>query len=288
MIQMSKTIYEALNRASSFLEENNREKEVARYILQFVLGKNYSELMMAMYEEISTDSFNTFWSYVEEHATGRPYQYIIGQETFYDREFLVNESVLIPRPETEELIEEVRKRAPHLFKDKNPLNIADIGTGSGAIAITIQKELPNAKVTATDISENALQVAVQNAERLSATIDFKQGDLAEPISHEKWDIVLSNPPYIAHSEAPSLSDTVIDYEPHLALFADEDGLLLYRKLSEQLPSLMNSTSLIGFEIGYEQGPAVAGMLQKAFPKGNVEVIQDINGKNRFVFCTNAE
>jgi len=86
---MSKTIYEALNRASSFLEENNREKEVARYILQFVLGKNYSELMMAMYEEISTDSFNTFWSYVEEHATGRPYQYIIGQETFYDREFLV-------------------------------------------------------------------------------------------------------------------------------------------------------------------------------------------------------
>ena len=288
MIQMSKTIYEALNRASSFLEENNREKEVARYILQFVLGKNYSELMMAMYEEISTDSFNTFWSYVEEHATGRPYQYIIGQETFYDREFLVNESVLIPRPETEELIEEVRKRVPLLFKDKSPLHIADIGTGSGAIAITIQKELPNANVTATDISENALQVAAGNAKRLSAIIDFKQGDLAEPISHEKWDVVLSNPPYIAHSEAPSLSDTVMDYEPHLALFADEDGLLLYRKLSEQLPSLMNSTSLIGFEIGYEQGPAVAGMLQKAFPKGNVEVIQDINGKNRFVFCTNAE
>ena len=286
---MSKTIYEALTRASSFLEENNREKEVARYLLQHVLGKNYSQLMMAMYEEIPTEAFETFWSYVEEHTTGRPFQYIIGQESFYGRDFFVNEHVLIPRPETEELIEEVKKRVPAVFTtNKDSLTIADIGTGSGAISITIKKEFPTAQVTATDISSEALQVAGKNAQLLQADITFKQGDLLEPIAQQKWDIVLSNPPYIGQHEAESLSDTVIDYEPHLALFAEEDGLQLYRKMAEQLPLMMNVPSFIGFEIGYEQGPAVKKMLETAFPMATVEVVKDINQKNRFVFCTIVE
>ncbi|WP_345798856.1 peptide chain release factor N(5)-glutamine methyltransferase [Bacillus sp. Cr_A10] len=282
---MCKTTYEALTRASSFLEENNREKEVARYLLQHVLKKNYSELMMAMYEEISQEAFQTFWAYVEEHATGRPFQYIIGQETFYGRDFIVNENVLIPRPETEELIEDVKKRALKLFDTNKVLQIADIGTGSGAIAISIKKEMPNTIVTATDISTEALRVAMKNAQRLDAEVRFKQGDLLAPIANQKWDIILSNPPYIGQQEAESLSDTVIEYEPHLALFAEEDGLQLYRKMAEQLPAMMNIPSLIGFEIGYEQGTAVQKMLQKAFPNAAVEVVKDINKKNRFVFCT---
>ena len=285
---MCKTTYEALTRASSFLEENNREKEVARYLLQHVLKKNYSQLMFAMYEELSTEEFHTFWSYVEEHATGRPFQYIIGQETFYGRDFFVNENVLIPRPETEELIEEVKKRVKTLFEANKILQVADIGTGSGAIAVTIKKEIPNAEVTATDISEQALEVAMENAQLLDAEIDFKKGDLLAPISLQKWDVVLSNPPYIGLHEAETLSDTVIDYEPHLALFAEEDGLQLYRKMAEQLPSMLNVPSFIGFEIGYEQGVAVQNMLQTAFPKALVEVVQDINKKNRFVFCTITE
>ncbi|MEI4768913.1 peptide chain release factor N(5)-glutamine methyltransferase [Psychrobacillus sp. FJAT-51614] len=282
---MCKTNYEAITRASSFLEENNREKEVARYLLQHVLKKNYSELMMAMYEEISQDTFRTFWAYVEEHATGRPFQYIIGQETFYGRDFLVNENVLIPRPETEELIEDVKKRALKLFDANKTLQVADIGTGSGAIAISIKKEIPSTIVTATDISIEALQVAKENAQRLDAEIQFIQGDLLAPIANQKWDIILSNPPYIGQHEAESLSDTVIEYEPHLALFADEDGLQLYRKMAEKLPTMMNIPSFIGFEIGYEQGPAVQKMLQHAFPNAVVEVVKDINKKNRFVFCT---
>lgn len=285
---MCKTIYEALNRASSFLVENNREKEVARYLLQHVLGKSYSQLMMAMYEEISTDDFGTFWSYIEEHATGRPFQYIIQQETFYGRDFFVNEDVLIPRPETEELIEEVEKRTKSLFDVNISLKLADIGTGSGAIAISIKKEIPRLQVTATDISSAALAVAKKNAQVLSADITFKQGDLLEPIQDQKWDIVLSNPPYIGHDEAKTLSDTVIDYEPHLALFAEEDGLQLYRKMTRQLPKMMNKTSFIGFEIGYEQGLAVQEMLQIAFPNALVEVVQDMNKKDRFVFCTIVE
>lgn len=285
MIRMCKTNFEALKRASSFLEENNREKEVARYLLQHVLQKNYSELMIAIYDEITIEAFQTFWAYIEEHATGRPFQYIIGQESFYGRDFLVNEHVLIPRPETEELIVEVQKRAASLFELNKPIKIADIGTGSGAIAITIKKEIPHATVTATDISPEALSVAKKNAERLEALIDFKQGDLLAPIADQKWDIILSNPPYIGSHEAASLSDTVIDYEPHLALFAEEDGLQLYRKMAEKLPSVMNVPSFIGFEIGYEQGPAVQKMLQNVFPEALVEIVQDINQKNRFVFCT---
>jgi len=285
---MCKTIYEALNRASSFLEENNREKEVARYLLQHVLGKNYSQLMMAMYDEISKEDFQIFWNYVEEHTTGRPFQYIIGQETFYERNFVVNEHVLIPRPETEELIEEVKKRMNTVFEPDKRLTIADIGTGSGAIAITIKKEMPDAVVTATDISKEALQVASKNAQLLEAEIQFNQGDLLAPIADQKWDIILSNPPYIGQHEAESLSDTVIDFEPHLALFAEEDGLQLYRKMTEQLPHMMNVPSFIGFEIGYEQGPAVEKMLQSAFPNATVEIVKDINQKNRFVFCTITE
>lgn len=285
MIQMCKTIYEALTRASSFLEEKNREKEVARYLLQHVLQKNYSELMLAMYEEISSEQFEQFWSYIEEHATGRPYQYIIGQETFYDRDFTVNENVLIPRPETEELIVEVKRRVQELFGQDKEIQLADIGTGSGAIAVTIQKEIPYARVTATDISPVALDVARTNAQNLQADIQFKQGDLLMPINDQKWDVILSNPPYIGHHEAASMTDTVLDYEPHLALFAEEDGLQLYRKMAAQLPSIMNTPSLIGFEIGYEQGPAVQQMLQEAFPKACVEIVKDINQKNRFVFCT---
>ncbi|MFF2753407.1 peptide chain release factor N(5)-glutamine methyltransferase [Psychrobacillus sp. NPDC058041] len=288
MIPMCKTTYEALTRASSFLEENNREKEVARYLLQHVLKKNYSQLMFAMYDELSTEDFKTFWSYVEEHATGRPFQYIIGQETFYGRDFFVNENVLIPRPETEELIVEVKKRVKTLFDANKILQVADIGTGSGAIAVTIKKEIPNAEVTGTDISEQALEVALENAQLLDAEIQFRKGDLLAPISLQKWDVVLSNPPYIGLHEAETLSDTVIDYEPHLALFAEEDGLQLYRKMAEQLPSMMNVPSFIGFEIGYEQGVAVQNMLQTAFPKALVEVVQDINKKNRFVFCTITE
>lgn len=285
---MCKTNFEALTRASSFLEENNREKEVARYLLQHVLQKNYSELMMTIYEEITSEAYQTFWDYVEEHATGRPFQYIIGQESFYGRDFLVNEHVLIPRPETEEMIEEVKKRATNLFEANKSIKIADIGTGSGAIALTIKSEILNAKVTATDISPEALVVAKKNAERIKVNVEFKQGDLLAPIADQKWDVILSNPPYIGSHEAENLSDTVIDYEPHLALFAEEDGLQLYRKMAAQLPGMMNTPSLIGFEIGYAQGPAVQKMLKNAFPLALVEVVKDINQKNRFVFCTITE
>lgn len=278
-----KYVYEALKRASSFLLENGREEGAARILLQHELGLSYSGLIAAMRDEISETQFNRFWVNVEQHAKGVPVQHLTGSEEFYGRNFLVNPDVLIPRPETEELIEETLQLIErHLFKEE--LAIADIGTGSGIIAITMKCELPNALVTATDISQPALETAALNAERLHSEIDFRLGDLTEPIKDRKWDVVLSNPPYIGHEEAPSLSDSVRDFEPHNALFADQEGLALYEKMAEQFPKLINKPGIIGFEIGYQQGPAVEKMLKSAFPDAVVYIKEDINKKDRMVFA----
>lgn len=278
-----KYVYEALKRASSFLLENGREEGAARILLQHELDLSYSGLIAAMRDEISEAQFNRFWANVEQHAKGVPVQHLTGSEEFYGRNFLVNPDVLIPRPETEELIEETLQLIErHLFKEE--LAIADIGTGSGIIAITMKCELPNAQVTATDISQPALETAALNAERLHAEIDFRLGDLTEPIKDRKWDVVLSNPPYIGYEEAPSLSDSVRDFEPHNALFADQEGLALYEKMAEQLPKLINKPGIIGFEIGYQQGPAVEKMLKSAFPDALVYIKEDINKKDRMVFA----
>ncbi|MFC4410680.1 peptide chain release factor N(5)-glutamine methyltransferase [Chungangia koreensis] len=281
---MTKKIYEALQRASSYLQEHGREEGIARLLMQHVLGYSHAKLLSEMREEMPEDKFSTFWSMVEEHIEGKPVQYIIGYEWFYGRQFEVDESVLIPRPETEELVLETLNRMKRIWPDGGSLKLADIGTGSGAIAVTMKLEAPNLKVTATDISEEAIETARKNADQLQADIDFLKGNLNEPLAGQSWDIVLSNPPYISYEEAETLSDVVVDHEPHSALFAEEEGLILYRQLAEQLPALLNRPGLIGVEIGYSQGEAVKGFFERTFPAAQVEVIQDINGKNRMVFC----
>ena len=278
-----KYVYEALKRASSFLLENGREEGAARILLQHELGLSYSGLIAAMRDELSEQQFDRFWRNVEQHAKGIPVQHLTGSEEFYGRNFLVNPNVLIPRPETEELIEEalglIDRHLP-----KKELTIADIGTGSGIIAITMKCELPDAQVTATDISQPALEMAAINAERFNAIIDFRLGDLTEPIKDQKWDVILSNPPYIGYAEAPSLSDSVRDFEPHSALFADREGLALYEKMAGKFPDLINKPGIIGFEIGYQQGPAVKKMLKSAFPDAIVYIKEDINKNDRMVFA----
>ena len=279
-----KTIFEALSWASSFLMENGRDENAGRMLLQHVLETNYSGLMMRMHDELADDHASLFQQYVLEHAKGRPVQYITGYEEFYGRKFQVNESVLIPRPETEELILGSIERINRMFGKDKDIRLVDIGTGSGAIAITMKLELPSAKVTATDISDAALQTAKKNADELQAKIDFRLGDLSQPIQNEKWDVVLSNPPYIAYDEAKEMSEVVLDHEPHTALFAEENGLILYRKLAENLPNLLNKPALIGLEIGYTQGEAVANLFRKSFPQAKIEIVKDINKKNRMIFC----
>ncbi len=285
---MPNTVFEVLQRASSFLSANGREETAARLLIQNVLQTNYSGLMMRMQEQMPNEQIAVLEEMLQMHARGVPVQYIIGVEEFYGREFQVDQSVLIPRPETEELIVGAMERMKKLFGKESSLKLADIGTGSGAIAVTMKLEWPDAAVTATDISQAALATAGKNAEQLQATIDFRLGDLTEPIAQQKWDVVLSNPPYIAFQEAAEMSDVVLEHEPHTALFAEEDGLILYRKLAEQLPALMNRPALIGVEIGYTQGRAVAGFFQQYFPNALIEIVKDINGKDRIVFCEISE
>ena len=276
-------IFEALNRASSYLIENGREEAAARILLQHVLGVSHAGLLSSLRDSMDAKSHERFWSFIEQHAKGTPIQHLTGYEMFYGRKFDVNPDVLIPRPETEELIEETLELIARYIPDPSP-SIADIGTGSGIIAITMKKELPSATVAATDISQPALAAARHNAQELGAQIDFHLGDLLEPVKGQKWDVILSNPPYIAYSEAPSMSDSVTDYEPHSALFADDEGLALYSKMMEGLPELINKPGIIGFEIGHLQGRAVENMLKKTFPQAKIYCKKDINKNDRMVFC----
>ncbi len=278
-----KNVMEALEWASSFLVDNGREQTAARIVMQHVLGTSYSEVMLHLQDELTAEQQETFKALLEEHVSGRPVQYCVGSEEFYGRSFLVDESVLIPRPETEELVLGTINRLPKLFPHQT-LKLADIGTGSGAIAISMKLECPELTVIATDLSENALATSQKNAQRLEADIDFRLGDLTAPLAGEKFDIVLSNPPYIAFDEAQEMSSVVLEHEPHSALFAEEDGLILYRKLAEQLPLYMNSPGLIGLEIGYTQGEKVAKFFQDSFPQATISIEKDINGKPRMIFC----
>ena len=279
-----KTIFEALRWASSFLIDKGRDENAARILMQHVCDTNYSGLMMRMHDELEEVQLNRFEDFVAEHAKGKPVQYIIGYEEFYSRKFIVDSSVLIPRPETEELIYGAIERMKRLFGEGQQLKLADIGTGSGIIGITMKKEWPSSNVVATDISRDAIVTAKKNAENLDAHIEFRQGSLTEPLANEKWDVILSNPPYIAFEEAKEMSEVVLDHEPHSALFAEEEGLVLYRQLAEQLPSIINRPALIGVEIGYTQGDAVANFFKSSFPQAKIEIVKDINQKNRFVFC----
>jgi release factor glutamine methyltransferase len=280
-------VYEALQWASSFLSEHKRDENAGELLLRFFLHMNRSTLLSNLREELDQDVFTRFQEAVMLHAEGRPIQYIMGFEEFYGRSFTVNEHVLIPRPETEELVLGALQRIEALFGSNRLVDVVDIGTGSGAIAVTLKLERPQLRVTASDISEEALRVAAKNAEQLSADVQFEKGDLLQPFLEkgQKFDVVISNPPYIPLEDKKSMSIVVTDHEPHGALFAGEDGLDLYRRLAKELPFVLKEKALVGFEVGAGQSKAVTDLLQQAFPSAKIETVYDINGKDRIVFAT---
>lgn len=281
---MHNTVHEALEWASSVFVRQGREVTAARILIQHIVGCSYAEVPMHMTDTLNEQQLQRLTTWVQQHVDGRPVQYIVGSEEFYGRTFLVDESVLIPRPETEELVVNTMNRIQTLFGQHDQPRLVDIGTGGGAIAVTMKLECPKLEVVATDISEQALATAEKNADMLHAEIDFRLGDLEQPIEHEKWDIILSNPPYIAYSEAVDMPDVVLAHEPHSALFAEEQGLILYRRLAQVAPKLLNVPGLIGVEIGYTQGEAVANYFLESFPQATITIEKDINNKPRMVFC----
>lgn len=283
---MSKKVYEALNWASSFFKEHGRDENAGEILLRHFMKQSRAQLFASLQDTISTDIWDRFKEAVLLHGKGKPVQYIMGYEEFYGRTFFVNEEVLIPRPETEELVYGVLQRIKTFFQGAEGLDLLDVGTGSGAIAISLKLECPSLNVTASDIANESLEVARKNAENLQADIQFIEGDLLKPFinQEQKFDLVISNPPYIPIGDIEEMSVVVTEHEPHRALFAGEDGLNLYRRFMEELPLVVKPKALVAFEVGYGQSQAVADMLRKTFPNGKVEVVYDINGKDRMVFA----
>lgn len=277
--------YEVLQWASSFLKKHEREEQIAEVLLQHHLQLSRSAFFLHMRDEIAEHIWHAFYQDIEKHVkTGMPVQHIIGTAPFYGRDFHVNPAVLIPRFDTEMVIEQTLHR---LQKHPTPsdLIVVDVGTGSGIIAVTLKLEMPDLTVYATDISEEALEVAKQNAVKFGADIQFLQGNFLEPIIQEqiKVNVIVSNPPYINYQDEKSLADTVKNYDPPLALYADDNGLASYRDIIRQSTSLhQNSLRHIVFEIGYDQSADVTEIARKTYPKSSLTTYQDLNGKDRVV------
>jgi release factor glutamine methyltransferase len=218
-----------------------------------------------------------FRALIQRRLAGEPIQYITGETEFYGLPFRVTRDVLIPRPETEHLVEKVLELATHFFAPR----ILDVGTGSGCIAVSLAHGIPHAHITAIDLSASALAIARENAKINGVEVRFIKGDLLVPVAGERFEIVVSNPPYVASADRDTLSVEVRDFEPALALFAGEDGLEVYRRL---IPAAFNALVPGGFvvlEIGHGQEQEIRALLS-ANGFENIECINDLQGIPRVV------
>lgn len=256
---------------------------IARILISYIAGISSHEIPLSKSIQFTEKQQRMFDAYLVELKNQKPIQYVIGETEFYGLTLKVNSSVLIPRPETEELVHWVISECPLA------LSIFDIGTGSGCIPIALAKNLPNAKVSATDISKEALAVAVQNARNCKVDIDFIQHniltDSSIALKNKPFDVVISNPPYIRESEKKDMMPNVLEYEPTVALFvSDLDPLLFYRRIALVSKELLKQNGSLFFEINEAFGLETKQMLT-GLDYGNVQIKKDINGKDRMVKAT---
>jgi release factor glutamine methyltransferase len=282
------TIREALLRASRFFERKGiRSPQFnAEVLLMHVLGVDRTGMLVRFRDPLLEEARALFDELVQKRGEQVPLQHLTGVQEFYGREFLVSGAVLIPRPETELLIERVLEEKEAF--GPSPL-IVDIGTGSGAIAVTLALEWPGAQVVAVDLSPDALSMAKKNAERLGAAsqIQFVQGDLVTPILERglRPDIVVSNPPYIPTKDCEKLDVEVRDHEPRLALDGGEDGMHPYRVICRELPKLWpkSGPAFVAFEVGIHQDRAVENMIRAVLPCGETGIVADWQGIGRVIW-----
>ena len=218
---------------------------------------------------------------VKRLIEGEPLNYVLGYSYFYGYRLKVDEAVLIPRFETEELVGRVLSGYDEYFKDQK-IDLADVGTGSGAIAIALKKEEDNLNVYASDISKEALEVAILNAQNNQADIRFFEGSMLKPLieNNIKLDILVSNPPYIRNDEV--VEHSVRDYEPNVALFGGDDGLKFYRMIFEDAHKVLKERSMMFFEMGYDQKENLTALAREFFPSADINVYKDINNKDRIL------
>ena len=272
---------QAITKACLLLRRQGKEESLARFLLMYMLDESPQLFSNSFSEQLSQENEEKYFSLIEKHIKEDvPLSHLVGFEYFYDRKFKVTKDVLSPRMETEELIYRVVEYVKST--KKNNLKILDLCTGSGIIAITLKKELSqfSIDVVASDISEEAIKVAKENAQSHDATIKFIQSDIFDNIA-DKFDIIVSNPPYIDRKDEVTMQDNVLKYDPHLALFAEEEGMYFYRKIIEQANDYLNENGVIFFEIGYDQKDKI---IKLADLNGySAEVYKDINGRDRMAF-----
>ncbi len=270
--------HEVLQRASSFLKAKGKEEQAAKYVLLGRLDWDLTQWLLQMNNPMPEACYQRFQQDIQLLLTDYPPQYILGWCEFYGARYTVTEATLIPRPETEELVEACLKA-----NQVDSLNVLDIGTGSGIIAISLKRLRPTWVINATDISEKALAVAQINAKKHQTPITFRLGNLGEPFLSEKFDIILANLPYIGENEWTEMDRSVRTYEPKSALFAANQGLALFEELANQLPTLLKGTGQLFLEIGYQQGEKVREIVRKKYPEKEIQILKDLNGLDRIIW-----
>ena len=276
------TFNEAIHTAKKACEKENIPAETAMSYLFEIANMEKYNLYMHLDEQMPKELYNEFQSGLERILKHEPLAHVLGYSWFYGYKFKINEDVLIPRYETEELVAQILARKDQYFKDQQVTAI-DVGTGSGAIAISLKKEEDSIGMYASDISAKAIEVAKENAINNEVKVEFMVGDMLEPFIERqmKVDILISNPPYIPSGE--DLETEVVDHEPHVALFGGIDGMDFYRIIFKNCHKLLKEKSFMAFEIGYNQFPTLEKEIKKYCPEATYEIVKDINGKNRMLF-----
>ncbi len=271
------TYLKALNWAFLFLEEHAKEREAARFLL---LGRKHwttTQLVLHYHDEMPTAEYDQYQADLNAFIADQPAQYILGYANFYGRDFKVTPATLIPRLETEELVEWILDAT----QPKNrPLKVLDVGTGTGAIAITLACEHPEWEVTAIDISLEAIAVAQANARQLNAHVNFIVGDFLTPVMGQQFDVIVSNPPYIAQDERHVMDASVLKYEPDLALFADNNGLAFYERFAKEVRAYLKTDGQLYLEFGYQQKEAIVRLFEHESTDVAVTIKKDMANWSR--------
>ena len=271
---------ETISQLEKNLQEIGEDPENLTYVFRELKSWSLLDFILHQNKEVTESDQKILESIMAQLEDHRSPQYITGKAYFRDLELAVDERVLIPRPETEELVDLVLKE-----NSKADLRVLDIGTGSGAIAISLKSARPDWQVTASDISQGALQLAEENSKLNQVSLDFVESDVFSQITGT-FDVIISNPPYIAYGDKDEVGMNVLASEPHLALFADEDGFAIYRQIIEGAGEHLSENGKLYFEIGYKQGDGLRALLSKHFPQKRVRVLEDIFGKDRKVVMDN--
>lgn len=283
--------------ATNYLAQAGVEeaRENSELLLQYLLVLDKAQLLLSWHDAFPQDKYPSWYEWLQRKASGEPIQYITQEAWFYSRSFEVGPAVLIPRPETELLVEAVLQAVEEQWTDAeySPI-VLDVGTGSGAISVTLQAEMPRLTVIASDISEAALQMARSNAKQqeVEHRMHFVQGDLLEPFVREgrivydgkSIDVLVSNPPYIPIKDMVGLQREVKDYEPHLALVGGEDGLDPYRMMLARLEPLERKPAIVAFELGIHQPAIIVEQMNNMDYWTEIKVITDYNGIDRHIIA----